>query len=66
MYGSTYTFTAGTPQTFTHSLSSTDFIIQMYDTSTGDEVMAQYSNRTINTVDITVFDVVTARIVIIG
>jgi hypothetical protein len=66
MYGSTYTFTAGTPQTFTHSLNSTDFIIQMYDSTTGDEVMAQYSNRTINTVDITVFDVVTARIVIIG
>ena len=66
MYGATYLFTPSVLHTFTHSLSSTDFIIQMYDTTTGDEVMAQYSNRTINTVDITVFDVVTARIVIIG
>jgi hypothetical protein len=66
MYGSTYTFTPAVAHTFTHNLNSTDFIIQMYDTTTGDEVMAQYSNRTINTVDITVFDVVTARIVIIG
>jgi hypothetical protein len=66
MYASTYTFTPSVPNTFTHSLSSSDFIIQMYDISTGDEVMAQYSNRTTNTIDITVFDNITARIVIIG
>ena len=66
MYASTFTFTSGVLQTFTHSLSSPDFIIQMYDSLSGDEVMAAYSGRTYNKVDITVFDNVTARIIIIG
>jgi hypothetical protein len=66
MYASTFTFVSGVMQTFTHSLSSSDFIIQMYDSSSGDEVMAAYSGRTMNKVDITAFDSVTARIIIIG
>ena len=66
MYSTTFSFSGSVTQTFTHSLSSTDFIIQMYDTTTGDEVMAQYSNRSSSTIDITVFEAVTARIVIIG
>lgn len=66
MYSTTHSFSGSVTQTFTHSLSSTDFIIQMYDTSSGDEVMAQYSNRTYSTIDITVFESVTAKIVIIG
>lgn len=65
-YTLTYTFSAGSPHYVTHSLGTSDFVIQMYNNTTGDEVLAQYSTRTNNDVIITAFEDVQARIVIIG
>ena len=65
-YSTTVTFTASVAQTVTHNLNTTDFVIQIYDNSTGDEVMAQYTNRAINTIVVTTFDNITGRVVIIG
>jgi len=60
-------FTASVTKTITHNIGNTEYIIQMYANSTGDEILSQYSGRTTNTIDITVFeDTSDAKIVIIG
>jgi len=60
-------FTASETKTITHNIGNTEYIIQMYANSTGDEILSQYSGRTTNTIDITVFeDTSDAKIVIIG
>lgn len=65
-YSGVTTFTASVTNTITHGLNTTNFIIQMYDAN-GDEVLAQYRNRTSSTIDITSFgDIPNATIVIIG
>jgi len=65
-FSNTYSFTASLPTTLTHNLATTDIIIQMYEISTGEEVLAQYTNRLPNSVNITTFSDVIARVVIIG
>ena len=60
-------FTASVTQTITHSIGNLEYIIQMYSNSTGEEILSQYSNRTSNTIDITVFeDTSDVKIVVIG
>jgi hypothetical protein len=59
-------FTASVTQTITHNLGTTAFIIQMYQDSTGDEIMAQYTSRTTNSIGVTVFEDTVATVVIIG
>lgn len=65
-YSTTLTFTASQAQTITHALNTSDFVIQIYDSSTGDEVLAQYTSRTTSQITVTTFDNVTGRVVIIG
>jgi hypothetical protein len=59
------TFTRSQTQTLTHNLGTSTYMIHMYD-STGDQILGQYRNRTINTVDVTTSITVTASVVIIG
>jgi hypothetical protein len=65
-FATTLSFTAGIAQYVTHSLNTTDFVIQMYNDITGDEILAQYTGRTINDIYVTAYEDVSARIVIIG
>lgn len=65
------TFTPGTinvANTITHALGTTDIIVQLWDISSGEEIMAKLSNKTSNTVDVsfTANPVGDVRIVIIG
>jgi len=65
-YATSVTFSAGIGQYVTHSLGTTDFVIQMYNNISGDEVLASYTGRTLNDVFVTAYEDVDARIVIIG
>jgi hypothetical protein len=50
------TFTPGavnTPNTITHNLGSTDIVVQLWDLTLGDSILAKLDNRTSNTVDVT-------------
>ena len=65
-FSTALTFTASQTQIITHNLGTADFIIQIYDDSTGDEILAQYQSRTPTTISVTTFDNITGRVVIIG
>lgn len=65
-YSVVSTFTASVANTITHGLGTANFIIQMYDTN-GDQIIAQYTNRTSSSIDITLSENTTnATVVIIG
>ena len=60
-------FTASVTQTITHNIGNLEYIIQMYSSSTGEEILSQYSNRTSTTIDITMFeDTSDVKIIVIG
>lgn len=65
-YATSVTFSSGIGQYVTHSLGTSDFVIQMYNNISGDEVLASYTGRTLNDVFVTAYEDVDARIVIIG
>jgi hypothetical protein len=65
------TFTPGlinVANTITHSLGTTDIIVELWDLTSNEEIIAKLSNRTINTVDVTFTSnpVGNVRIIIIG
>jgi hypothetical protein len=64
-YSANVSFSSGTT-TINHNLNSVVFLIQMYETSTGDEILPQYGNRTSTTIDITVSNAIDATIILIG
>jgi hypothetical protein len=45
--------TAGSPNTITHNLGTTDIIVQLWDVTVGDAILTKLDNRTTNTVDVT-------------
>lgn len=65
-YTETRGFSASVPTYVTHSLGNSDILIQMYDSTTDDQVLARYGTRTINDVLVTTSEDVTARIIILG
>ena len=52
-YYTNKTFVLNTPLTVTHSIGTISYIVQLWDNATGDFIIGQFSNRTNNSVDIT-------------
>ena len=45
--------TVSVPNTITHSLNTVDIVVELWDTTTGEQILATIGNRTTTTVDIT-------------
>jgi len=65
-FATTITPVANVAQTVTHSLGTTDIIVQAYDITLNELVNVEVTNRTANTVDITSTTTDQLRIIVIG
>lgn len=65
-FATTITPVANVAQTVTHSLGTTDIIVQAYDITLNELVQVEVTNRTANTVDITSTTTDQLRIIVLG